>query len=75
MIGSVSCVPGGDGSRPRRPAGFVVFCSCTAAETSPTVTPSCAIFSGLSWSSIEKSRVGNGVASPMPGTRLSSSTT
>ena len=36
VIGSVSCVPGGDGSAPSRPAGFVVFCSRTAAETSLT---------------------------------------
>ena len=75
VIGSVNCVPGGDGSRPSRPAGFVAFCSWTAAETSETVTPSCAIFDGSSWSSIEKSRSGNGVTSPIPDTRFNSSTT
>ena len=40
ITGMVSCVPGGAGSRPMRPAGFVAFCSCTAAATSDTVRPS-----------------------------------
>ncbi len=75
VMGSVSCVPGGDGSAPSRPAGFVAFCSRTAAAMSLTVRLSCAILSGSSWSSIEKSRAGNGVASPTPGTRFNSSTT
>ncbi len=75
VTGIVSCVPAGDGSRPRRPAGFVVFCSCTAAITSSTVMPRRAIFSGLSWSRMEKFSPAKAVALPTPGTRFSSSVT
>ncbi len=55
ITGRVSWVVSGDGSRPSRPAGLVVFCSCTAAETSCTVSPIWAIRSGSRLSSIEKS--------------------
>ena len=64
VTGSVSSVPGGAGSRPRRPAGLVAFCSRTASATSPVVMASCAIRSGSSWISIENSSAteGDGVA-------------
>jgi hypothetical protein len=40
---NVRSVPGGAGSRPMRPPGLVAFCSRTAATTSGTETPSCAM--------------------------------
>ena len=46
VTGIVSSVLAGAGSRPRRPAGLVAFCSRTALATSCTVMPSCAILSG-----------------------------
>ncbi len=73
VIGIVISVPTGAGSRPSRPAGFVVFCSRTAEATSPTVTRSLDMRAGSSCSSIENCRLGNVCALPMPGTRLSSS--
>ena len=75
VTGSVSSVPGGAGSRPSRPAGFVAFCSRTAAATSLVVMPSCAIRSGSSWISIENSSPPKVSALPMPGVRLISSST
>ena len=75
VTGIVSSVAGGAGSRPRRPAGFVAFCSRTASATSFTVIPSCAILSGSSWISIENCSPPNVVALPIPGTLLSSSST
>ena len=73
--GIVSCVPDGDGSRPSRPPGCVAFCCRTASDTSSTVMPSCAIFSGSRLSSIEKSSGEKKLALPTPGRRLSSFST
>jgi hypothetical protein len=70
VTGIVSCVPAGDGWRPMRPPGFVAFCSCTAAATSSTVIPSCAMRSGSRLMSIEKSSVLKNVVLPTPGRRL-----
>ncbi len=75
VTGIVSWVPGGAGSPPSRPAGLVAFCSRTAAATSFTVTPSCAILSGSSWISIENCNPPNVVALPTPCTPFSSSST